>query len=412
MSDYIYNEQIDKNLVDLVKCSFENDKLIHLDNDPLYKCFITCYAEHRPLVLTPDLIWLIICQTLSDHIYNNAEKFRNQIVEHKDKLIINVESQYDIHDDRCDWGKILDSFYNKIDEKTKNGIAKKLVADFSTTSVNERVCSIATLMHGVESYFRYHVRHMICGIPYITLKGNQQDWNLVLQKTSVLKEFGLSNWYKWLEPILKEFVRAASGKPHLKFWKNIVQIAREEDFSDGRGCVPDFHDVNGWCVPLFNHRDYSTGKPAYEKCYNRSSMKSEIVRVGFKYRLISSAGETVMVTPMELWCGIIGVEENEKTFALTPKIGWFVRASHEHEESLSRLKKANEYPGIHLTVDEVPDILNEIDEFNELTIWFTGEIKLPNWLFKKSIKKLILKGKIDKEYKRTIKKSFPNVSIN
>lgn len=407
---FIDKEQIDDKLIDLVKCSFEKDKLSYLGKDALYKCFVTCYAEHRPLILTPDVIWLIICQSLTEHIFKNAEKFKKKIVYHKDKLDIEVKTKYDIHDDKCDWGKILETFYSKIENNTKNGIAKKLVAEYSTTSDNERISSIATLMHGIDSYFKYYIRHIICGIPHITLKGNKKDWELLLKKASILKEFGLGNWYKWLEPILKEFVRTASGKPHLNFWKNIVQIAREEDFSTGRGCAPDFHDVNGWCVALFNHRDYYTDKPAYEKCSNRTSMKSEIVRVGFKYIVETPDRETI--TPMELWCGIIGVEEDKKTYALTPKIGWFVRGSHEHEENIARLKGANDYRGISLTVDEVPVILNELDNFNELSLQFNDKIKLPNWLFKKSIKKLILKGKIDEEYSEFIKKHFDSVFIN
>lgn len=414
-SDSIVNltideEQINGNLADLVKCSFENEKFSYLGKDTLYQCFVRCFAEHRPLVLTPDVIWLIICQTLTDHIYNHADEYREQIVNHEGKMLIDVESPFDLYDNRCDWELILDTFYEKIEQKTKNAIAQKVVADFSTTGINERVSSIATLMHGVESYFSYQVTHFVCGIPYITLKGNQNDWTHLLEKASVLKDFGLDYWYSWIEPILKEFARAASGKPHLKFWKNIVQVAHKKDFSAGRGCIPDWHDVNGWCVALFNHIDGETGEPAYEKCLNTTSMQSEIQRVGFKYRKVFPGGETV--TPMELWCGIVGVEEDEDTYALTPKIGWFVRGSHEHEESLDRLNGAKDYHGIYLTVDEVPEILNELDDFNELTLRFRGEIKLPDWLFKKSINTLILFGKIDEEYSRLIKKSFDDVKIN
>lgn len=115
---------------------------------------------------------------------------------------------------------------------------------------------------------------------------------------------------------------------------------------------------------------------------------------------------------MELWSGIIGVEENKQTFALTPKIGWFVRKSHEHEESISRLKEAINHGNLYLKIDEVPEILNEIDNIDSLTLRFNDEIKLPDWLFKKSIRMLNLYGKIDADYSAVIKKSFNKVSIN
>lgn len=406
--EFIENEQISDDLADVVKCSFEDEKLSYLGQDTLYKCIIRCFAEHRPLVLTPDVIWLVICQTLANHIYANAELYRRQIVDHNDKLLIDVETPYAIHDSRCDWGAILDTFYSKIDENTNNGIAAKLVADFTTTGINERVSSIATLMHGVESYFKYQITHIICGIPYITLKGSADDWQRLSRKASVLKEFGLIHWYNWIEPILKEFVRAANGKPHKTFWKNIVQSGRMR-FPDRGGCIPNFHYINGWCVALFDHRDYDTDEPAYEKCYKDTSMKSEITRVSFKYRELSP--DFVKVTPMELCSGIIGVEEDEQTYALTPRIGWFVRCSHEHEETLNRLQEANRDCGIYLEIDEVPEILNELDDFSTLTLRFSGEIKLPDWLFKKSINQLVLTGKINEEYSRVIKSHFENVDI-
>ena len=406
----VSKEQIDEQLIDIVGCSFENDKFSYLDRDTLYRCFITCYAEHRPLVLTPDTIWLVIVQSLTEHLHNNAETYREKLVYHKGKMDIEIESSYDICDKRCNWKNIFDGFYDKIAQNTNNGITKKILADFSTTGLDERICSIVTLMRGVESYFKYCVFHRKCGIPFITLKGNVQDWNLLLEKASVLNEYGLTNWYKWLKPILKEFIRAASGKPHLEFWKNIVQMAREEDFSEGRGCVRDYHYVDGWCVALFKHTDAKTGKPSYSRCLNVKSMTSEIIRVGFKYKLILPDGSEV-ITPMELWAGIVGVKEDRKTYALTPKIGWFVRKSHE-EESLERLKSANNYRGIDITIDEVPEILGDIDTFDSLTLRFNDRIKLPDWLYNKNIKKLYLFGKIDKEYHKQIKKSFKKVYIN
>lgn len=410
ISEYLYDEQIEKELFDVVKCSFEDDTLSYLGQDTLYKCLTRCFAEHRPLVLTPDVIWLIICQTLAKHIYDNAEEYRERIVDHNDKMLIDVETPYAINDNRCDWPKILDSFYAEIDKKTKDGIANKMVADFSTTGINERISSVATLMHGMESYFKYEVTHYRCGIPYVTLKGNQSDWERVLAKADILNDFGLNEWYRWLKPILKEFVRAASGKPHKTFWKNIVQSGRMR-FPERGGCMPNFHYINGWCVALLDHQDYDTDEPAYEKCFKDISMKSEMTRVGFLYREIWPSGKST-ITPMELWSGIIGVEENKQTFALTPKIGWFVRKSHEHEESISRLKEAINHGNLYLKIDEVPEILNEIDNIDSLTLRFNDEIKLPDWLFKKSIRMLNLYGKIDADYSAVIKKSFNKVSIN
>lgn len=407
------NKQIDdESLHDIIKCSFANNSFAFIGSDTLYRCFIQCFAEHRPLVLRPDVIWLIICQTLTNHINENAEQYRDQIVNHEGKIDIVVETKYNLADKRTNWSKLLNGFYTKIDENTKNGIANKIVSDFSTTKPIDRICSIATLMHGVESYFTYIVGRHVCGIPFITLQGTQEDWSHLLKKASVLKEYGLSNWYRWLAPILKEFVRAASGKPHLDFWKSIVQIAHEEDFSDGRGCVPDRYDVDGWCVALFPHISRKTRKINYDRCFNTDRMMSETIRVGFKYKEINPNNGNATMTSMELWSGIVGVKEDRKTYALTPKVGWFVRKSHEHDESLNRLKGANSRRGIELEIDEVPEILNELESFSALTLKFKNKVSLPEWIFSKPIERFIISGQIDEEYKNLIKSKFEKVCIN
>lgn len=56
---------------------------------------------------------------------------------------------------------------------------------------------------------------------------------------------------------------------------------------------------------------------------------------------------------------IVGVEEDKATYSLKPKIGWFVRKSDMEEENLSRLEKQNDYRGMELEVDEVPEILKK-----------------------------------------------------
>lgn len=336
----LWSEQIDESLHNVVSCSFAGKKLSWERSDVLFGCFLQCYAEHRPIVLSPDMIWLVINQQLAKHIADNAEKFRDIIVSHEGKLEITIESSTDILTEDTDWTAILEGFYEQIDSKTMDGIAEDFVADFSTTGTDERIASIATLMKGVESYFKYTVHHLICGIPSVTLTGTPEDWKKLLKKCDILNKFGLSTWYHWISPILSEFIRAAEGHPHLDFWKSIVQEAHEEDFCLDRGCIPDFHDINGWCVALFL-KDKDGERTSFSKVSNDTRMESEVTRVSFKYvrEYPDGSKETF---PMELWSGMVGVSEDKKTYALTPQIGWFVRKSDEKAESLARLREANE----------------------------------------------------------------------
>lgn len=44
------------------------------------------YADHRPFVLSPDMIWLLISQGFARHINANQESMRNELVDFSGKL--------------------------------------------------------------------------------------------------------------------------------------------------------------------------------------------------------------------------------------------------------------------------------------------------------------------------------------
>lgn len=53
---------------------------IHLH--PLFNAVHMAFSEHRPLLLTPDAIWMTIAQGFAIHINNNAEQLRQSFVAH------------------------------------------------------------------------------------------------------------------------------------------------------------------------------------------------------------------------------------------------------------------------------------------------------------------------------------------
>ena len=139
-------------------------------------------------------------------------------------------------------------------------------------------------------------------------------------------------------------------------------------------------------------------------------MESEAARVGFKYVREYPDGNKETF-PMELWSGMVGVSEDRETYALTPQIGWFVRNSNEKEESLARLREANEMRALRLEVDEVPIELNSLETIDSLTLHFRGSVSIPDWLLTKNIKYLKIYGKVSKEEKKRLKAVIPEVKI-
>ena len=67
--------------------------------------------------------------------------------------------------------------------------------------------------------------------------------------------------------------------------------------------------------------------------------------------------------------------------------------------------------GISIRVQEIPDVLFELKEINNLEISFIDRIIIPDKLKEIKIKKLVLSGKIDKSEIERIRKMFPDTEL-
>src|SRR6478672_945071 len=57
---------------DIEKNSPLPDSLISYGEHPFLTGILTAYKEHRPFVISPDIIWLLISQGFARHVSNNA----------------------------------------------------------------------------------------------------------------------------------------------------------------------------------------------------------------------------------------------------------------------------------------------------------------------------------------------------
>ena len=406
--DSILNaEQIDPSLRNIITFSWSSQDIASVGSDVMWQTFITCFAEHRPLVLSPDMIWLLISQTIAGHVRRNSERLRRKFVDFDGQMDLCIKTYEDLESENLNWTSLFSQFYDQINEHA--ALTSGLLNDFSTTGDVEKLASTATLMGMVESYFRYHVFDCICGIPEITLLGTTDDWESVLAKSQILHKLGLKTWYIWLEPILKEFIRSSKGIPNMDFWKSIVLDSRREDLFMSRGCLPNNQKINGWCIVFFPFIDGE--RNSLDNRFVTSTMDSEMLRVGFLYHHIQP-DLTYKPIPMELWAGFIGVHENIETYAVTPKIGWFVRKSAVKQENVARLKGQDENDGIYLRIKEVPLELFDISHIRSLTLDFFGKINLPNWMDNIHIDSLTVYGEANSEDINHLYQRFKNITIH
>ena len=321
----------------LVTSSFSDLKNLKAwDKDNFYQCVVYAYACHKSLALSPDMIWLLISQGFARYVNAHAEELRPKLVDHTGKmdLVVQFKTKKD------DWPKLIEGFASQIDQHTKGEIAKTITANFTTTGPVERVASQITLMESAKKYFNYIAMRLSCGIPSITIQGTPNDWEAVLSKTKKLEEYGLGEWTKSLEPILQEFIRASEGRPNQQFWKCMVKQQPTEKLKGG-GCSMDKPtELDGWFLKLFPDEDGEI----LSSTPHTKNMASEMVVVGFKYRIVDHLTNAVLgEKPMELRAGFIGAEEDSKTNTLTPKIGWLVNNALSEEEIKEKQEKKGEW---------------------------------------------------------------------
>ena len=394
--------------------SFSDDERFYTfkGKDVFFQTIVRAYAEHRPLVLSPDMVWLLISQGFARYVNAHSDELRNQIVSHTEKMDLVVETEKDLLHEDADWKKLIAGFAAQINEYTKGDVAKTITADFTTTGVTERIVSQVTLMETVKTYFDYVVHYMGCGIPSITLIGTPQDWQKVLEKTEQLEKYGMGDWFKSLKPILTEFIKASEGKPNQAFWQNMVKKENPDKLVGNKVC--DFRKptvLDGWMLKLFPDENGQT----LDQVPHIHEMPSDRVYVDFRYQVIDIANGNVIVdTPMELIAGYIGTEVDTLTHALTPKMGWMVRQIESNEKIVESLKKKAEedsFDGLDLRVNRVPEHLAQLKYIKRLTLNFTDKVALPEWFYGLQIDNLTIKGEMSDEQEAAIKKHFPKADI-
>lgn len=415
IADIILEEgQVARDMRRVVATSFAADSMDWKGPDVVFKTVVSAYADHRPLVLSPDMVWLLISQGFSRYVNAHPEQVRSLLVNHEGKQMLVVESQKDLLTDTVDWATLIDGFTTQIRRNTKADVAGTLLADFSTTGPTERIASGITLMECVKNYFEYVVMRLACGIPSVTLLGTPDDWEQVLAKARRLGIEGLKPWVHELEPILEQFVSAANGRPDQAFWQHIVKRERP-DHLEGGLCNPNNPtEVDGWLLKLFPDEEGLT----LDKVPHTHKMPAEWARVGFQYKVISPVdGTEVSQIPMELWAGFVGCKEDKATHALIPQIGWLVRQGDAEADELAQLKRDAEgdgdniVGGIYIRVKEVPVVLAKLPHIKSLHLRFTDRAVLPAWMDSIRIDRLMIAPEPSAEEQAAIKARFPNVEF-
>jgi len=386
------------------------DSLVTFGRNAFFNGMYNAYADHRPFVLSPDMIWLLITQGFAQHVNANSEALRKHFVEFSGKqTLVMRTSDKKLPFDADAWEKIFPQFTQQIAEQTSNDIISVLTSDFSTTTSVERIASEITAMKAMEPYFEFVVMNIICGIPKITLQGTTEDWQKVLEKTQSLAKYDLKWWTKELEPLLVEFVNASKGDVNKKFWRNMFKYHSQKQYGAA-------NMIDGWIVKFYPYDKFGR-RNNLNKLEGGESLPEEIVKVDLSY--IEMDGNVENEMSLELWAGFIGLEQNPHDFGLTPKISWMIKQKDEQNIGLQNAYEKKNIPRsgsrldecLNLRVTEVPESLSKLNEIYHLRLNFKAEVFIPEWFKEMRIGILHINGEISDEEKHKIINWFPDSKV-
>ena len=301
--------------------SFANESLVDGGDNAFFSMVCLAYAQHRPIVLSADIMWIVICNGYSQYVNRDPEKFRKYLVNHNDKetLVIRTDLQ-------TTTAQKVQKFADLIAKETKGDIAEVMTCDFSTTGMIEKMVSQITLMETVKPYFDFMEMLLGCGIPSVTLEGTPDDWKLLREKTRKLGEFGVKEWTDKLDPILEEFVFASEGKPNLKFWWNMAIKGRPLNFhlQAGGGCLPSYGPTpfDGWFLEFIPFDEWGELPDRIPYGHKLPPLMTSVPIIQL---VEDDFGSCIGINALELRGGIVGLAQDTATMALRPEIGWLVR---------------------------------------------------------------------------------------
>ena len=326
----VKKEKLEKIYGNYISTSMKSNQEIIFDHGchPVLQGFVNAYKNHRPVTISPDIIWLLIIQGFSQHVSANAEQLR--------PMFVNFDGQKELVVDRQDLNffamqsedyekEIFPDFIKQISEYTGKSIVETMTPNFTTTTTVSLAVGQLSIMSAMKNYFKYKVSLGGCGFPYVTIEGSLEDWTKINTKLNELKKYKFEWFTDKITEIVNKIIETKKGNVDQKFWKEMIRF-KEPDGSYS----PDY--IDGWFTKFFPYNFHSEviNGPIYEA----TPMPSEMLSIPFILKIVPPGMEEKDVEPIncELLAGFVGLTQNKTNSSLKPEIGWLMRKKPEIPE--------------------------------------------------------------------------------
>ncbi len=339
------NERLLRNLVEVT--SLTNTKNVVRGSGSFLDTALQAFANHYPLIIRPDDLWILVSYAFAKHVDANAEALRSRFVSHqgKKRLLIRVDLVPG-QSSAEEWERqVFPDFSNQIKEHIGTETHQMIANGFSTTRVSDQSSFEITLMAAMKHYFSYGMITM-CGIPWIELQGTLQDWeSLRMRATKMWGEF-MPEYAELLIPVLDQFVEAYQGNVDHLFWQSMVKSI-EHGVGSGSSTT-----ISGWInlfYPYLNggkNNELRRWQDMYNSYgYNPDQFPDVVSSVPVEWDYF---GETIS---LHFHAGTFGYQQDPESLALSTIIGWIVSNDPPQsqakrmalvETELAELEKSND----------------------------------------------------------------------
>ena len=358
---YNYYETIEKDLIiksifkikepmEVLMSNFNTDenKFFNSEKKSLIQGLILAYKNHYPIVISPDMIWILILQGYSRFMDKYSELVREKYVNFEGKKTLNVKriGIFPKEASKETWQEIIDDFIKGIKYYVGGEVIENLQSDFTTTEEVTLATSQMTIMSAMKNYFNFELGMGGCGISSIILEGTIEDWEKIKSKLVFFsnKSYGLSWWTKHLIPIIDKIIVTKNyyskekkiNDEIQKFWKDMVRIKKGKD---------EYYDpfiINGWIIKFIPN--FSENKPKLFDEMKKEDIPDQILNCPLKLT-VYNMDMTKTIHNCYLASGFYGMTQNKKNYSIRPVIGYALISGSK-----------NNYP---MTEKELSDFINE-----------------------------------------------------
>ena len=285
----------------------------------LFAAVLTAYNNHWKLRTSPDDWWFCVIKRVACAIDKNANKesVRKMFVDHEGKKTIEIvvpdTSIYTV-----DYSWFFDQISKGIQENVKvPEFVDGMTADFSTTTVVQKIVSQITMMTSVQEYFRFGMK-CGCGIPAVEMLGTEDDWSKLKSKLKVLRtllepienDLDLSSeWWDVVEKVFNNLLATYQGSAVSEWWSHIMSY--QNVYASGMFFVPGEYLYRGWITEFLEGTKYAM---------DIDEMTSGLVSVPINLKHPSGVQDTAAVVAGMLGFTVHTDENNE--LSVQPFQGW------------------------------------------------------------------------------------------